>query len=141
MNTPEASEQTGKPANRGHKTRAFNHPSEPKAVTSVDIAELAEQAGKQLAKNTARPMNMTVLAEQAKNQLAKLTGLKPVSVTGAVKDERGWHIVMEMLEMVRIPASTDILGEYQILLDDDGNILSFERRRTHLRGQPIEKEK
>ena len=141
MSTTEPSEQTGKSASRGPKTKGFDHHSETKERASVDITELAEQVGEQMAKHTARPVNMTELAEEAKNQLAKLTGLKPVSVTGAAKDERGWSIVMEMLEMVRIPSSTDILGEYQMLLDDDGNVLSFERRRTHLRGQPIEKEK
>ncbi len=85
-------------------------------------------------------MNLRELAERAKSQLAELTGLKPVTVTGAFKDEQGWHVAVEMLEMSRIPTATDVLGNYEVLLDDSGNMLRFERKRTRLRGEPVEKE-
>ena len=83
-------------------------------------------------------MDMKELAEQGKNQLAELTGLKPITVTGAFKDEQGWHVAIEMLEMSRIPTATDVLGDYEVLLDGDGNILTFERKRTRHRGEPME---
>jgi len=85
-------------------------------------------------------MNMTKLAERAKNQLAEVTGLKPVTVTGTFKDEQGWHITLDMLEMSRIPTATDVLGDYDVLVDEDGNMMKFERKRTRLRGEPMEKE-
>ncbi|MCL4459067.1 MAG: gas vesicle protein [Chloroflexi bacterium] len=85
-------------------------------------------------------MDMRALAERAKSQLAELTGLKPITVTGAFKDERGWHITLDMLEMSRIPTATDVLGDYEVVLDDNGNLLRFERRRTRLRGEPMEAE-
>lgn len=85
-------------------------------------------------------MGIKELAERAKSQLAEVTGLKPVAVTGSFKDEQGWHIALDMLEMSRIPTATDVLGDYEALLDDNGNMLRFERRRTRLRGQPMEKE-
>jgi len=80
------------------------------------------------------------LAERAKSQLAEVTGLKPVTVTGTFKDEQGWHIEMDMLEMSRIPPATDVLGDYDVLVDEDGNMVKFERKRTRLRGEPMEKE-
>jgi len=85
-------------------------------------------------------MDMKELAERAKTQLAEVTGLKPVTVTGASKDEQGWHIALDMLEMSRIPPATDVLGDYEVLLDDDGNMLRFERKQTRLRGEPMEKQ-
>ena len=85
-------------------------------------------------------MNVSGLAERAKSQLAELTGLKPITVTGASKDEQGWHIALDMLEMSRIPSATDVLGDYEVLLDDNGNMLRFERKRTRLRGEPMEME-
>jgi len=84
-------------------------------------------------------MDMKELAERAKNQLAEVTGLKPVTVTGTFKDEQGWHITLDMLEMVRIPPATDVLGDYDVLMDEDGNMLKFERTRTRLRGEPLER--
>jgi len=80
------------------------------------------------------------LAERAKEQLAEVTGLKPVTVTGASKDEQGWHIALDMLEMSRIPTATDVLGEYEMVLDENGNMLRFVRKRTRLRGEPCEEE-
>ena len=85
-------------------------------------------------------MDIKKLAERAKGQLAEVTGLKPVTVTGTSKDEQGWHVAVDMLEMSRIPTATDVLGDYEVLVDENGNMLKFERRRTRLRGEPMEKE-
>lgn len=86
-------------------------------------------------------MDMKELSERAKSQLSELTGLKPITVTRAFKDEKGWHIALDMLEMSRIPPATDVLGDYEVLLDNGGNLLSFERKKTRLRGEPMEEEK
>ena len=86
-------------------------------------------------------MDVKELAEQAKSQLAEVTGLKPVTVTRTLKDEQGWHIALDMLEMSRIPTATDVLGDYEVLLDENGNMLMFERKRTRLRGEPMEEGK
>lgn len=83
-------------------------------------------------------MEMGQLLERSKIQLGDMTGLKPVSATGAFKDEKGWHIAVEMLEMSRIPPSSDLLGEYETLLNDDGEMLRFARKRTRLRGEQRE---
>lgn len=84
-------------------------------------------------------MDMKELAERAKSQLAEVTGLRPVTVTRTFKDEQGWHITLDMLEMARIPPATDVLGDYDVLIDEDGNMLKFERMRTRLRGEAFEK--
>ncbi|MDI6869286.1 MAG: gas vesicle protein GvpO [Coprothermobacterota bacterium] len=83
---------------------------------------------------------MKEIAERAKAQLEEVTGLKAVTVTGVFKDEQGWRIALDMLEMSRIPTATDVLGEYEVLLDEEGNMLRFERKRTRLRGEPMENE-
>ena len=83
-------------------------------------------------------MNMKELAERAKSQLAEVTGLKPITVTGSFKDEQGWLITLDMLEMSRIPPATDVLGDYDVLVDEDGNMVKFKRTRTRLRGEPVE---
>ena len=84
-------------------------------------------------------MDIKELAERAKSQLAEVTGLKPITVTRTFKDEQGWHITLDMLEMARIPPATDVLGDYDVLVGEDGNMLKFERRRTRLRGEPLGK--
>ena len=85
-------------------------------------------------------MEMTKLLSQAQRQLTEVTGFKPVAVTHAVKDAKGWHVGIELIEMARIPSASDLLGYYEVLLDKDANMLQFERKRTRVRGQPMEEE-
>jgi len=85
-------------------------------------------------------MEMTDLLERAKKQLADVTGLKPVAVTRAFKDNGGWCVGVEMLELSRIPTASDVLGDYQVILAEDGGMVRFERRKTRLRGEPMEEE-
>ena len=85
-------------------------------------------------------MQMIHFLEQAKRQMEDATGLKPETVTSAFKDEEGWHVGVEMLEMTRIPTATDLLGNYEALLGDDGTLLKFARRATRLRGDVMEEE-
>ena len=85
-------------------------------------------------------MSFVELARQAKEQLAQVTGLKPVVVSATFKDEHGWHVFLDMLEMKRIPDSADVLGYYEVLLSDDGDMLKFRRKRSPLRCQPVEDE-
>ncbi|GEM_PF-846530 len=82
-------------------------------------------------------IQLTQALEQAQHQLAQVTRLKPVTAIRAFKDEQGWHVSVEMLEMTRVPDSTDLLGRYEVVLDQDGSMVRFERRLTRLRGETV----
>ncbi len=71
------------------------------------------------------------LIEIAREELSKVTGLELSTTLGASKDERGWRISMEMIEKHSIPDQMDILAVYDVILDDDGKIVEF--NRTSLR--------
>ena len=81
-----------------------------------------------------------ILIEKARKDLSKLTGLTVSSTTGATKDEKGWHISIELVEKHSIPDQMDILALYEVLLDEDGNFLSFERKSMRRRMELMEKE-
>ncbi|MBI4289405.1 MAG: gas vesicle protein [Chloroflexi bacterium] len=83
-------------------------------------------------------MELRDVLEGARTQLASLTGLKPVCVSRVFKDGQCWHVGVEMLEMSRIPPSADLLGDYEVILAEDGNMMRFERKRTRLRGEAVE---
>jgi hypothetical protein len=80
------------------------------------------------------------IAQQAREQLAQLTGLKPDTVSAFNKDDQGWHVTVEFVELKRIPEATDVLASYQALLDDEGNLLSYQRTRRYYRGEVMEQE-
>lgn len=85
-------------------------------------------------------MEMVDILEKARQQLARMTGLKPEAVVRVARDNGGWQVGVQMLEMSRIPTATDVLGEYEVLLADDGGVLRFERKRIRLRGETTEEE-
>jgi len=80
------------------------------------------------------------IAQRAKKQLVQLTGLPPDTVAALTKDEEGWHVTVILLEMKRIPESGDVLATYQTLLDDEGNLVSYQRTRRYYRGHVGESE-
>ena len=83
-------------------------------------------------------LEMTSLLEQARTQMAAITGLKAGSVTRVIRENGVWRVGLEMLEMSRIPSATDVLGDYEVVLTEDGAIREFVRKRTRLRGEPME---
>lgn len=80
------------------------------------------------------------IAQRAKEQLAQLTGLTPDTVSSLRRDEQGWHIAVELIELKRIPEATDVLASYETLLDDEGNLLSYQRTKRYLRQEIMERE-
>ncbi len=78
--------------------------------------------------------------EKARKELSKLTGLTASSTIGVVKDEKGWNISIEMVEKRSIPDQMDLLALYEVLLDEDGNLLNFERKSMRRRMDLVEKE-
>ena len=68
-------------------------------------------------------------------QLAELTGRRPESVLGLQKNEDGWKVTVEVVELTRVPNSTDLLGCYVVALDGDGELVGYERVRRYQRGQ------
>ena len=83
-------------------------------------------------------MILTEVALRAMDQLSQVTGYRPVAVVGCTKEDRGWRITVNLLELSRIPPSSDLLGVYQALLDEEGNMLEFQRKMTHNRGDILE---
>ena len=83
-------------------------------------------------------MKPSEVARGAKEQLTALTGLDAVTVSGLDKVEAGWSVTVEMLELKKIPESTDVLGSYETVVDDDGNLLSYRRTLRYRRSDVME---
>lgn len=83
-------------------------------------------------------MRGTDIARLAKLELAQVTGLQPLTVSGVTKDEQGWRVSVDMIELKRLPDATDVLATYEVVLDDEGNLLNYQRIRRYLRGQVAE---
>jgi hypothetical protein len=80
-------------------------------------------------------MSGSEIVRKAKSQLADLTGLQPDTVSAFSHEDDGWHVTIEMVDLKRIPESTDVLESYECVLNDDGDLVSYQRVRRYQRGE------
>jgi hypothetical protein len=78
--------------------------------------------------------------ERVRGELPQLLGHPVDSVHGAEPDEdgNGWKVTVQVVELSRIPASTDVLGAYEVTLDAQGELQAYRRRRRYYRNQADE---
>jgi len=67
-------------------------------------------------------------------QLVELTGKAFEGIVGITKDDGGWTVEVEVLEMRRIPSTTDVLAVYEMTLDGDGDLAGYRRADRYVRG-------
>ena len=53
-------------------------------------------------------------------------------------DDDGWRLTVQVVELARIPHSTDVLGAYAVNLDRDGELTGYRRQRRYHRNQAEE---
>jgi hypothetical protein len=53
-------------------------------------------------------------------------------------DEGAWQVTVQVVELARIPNSTDVLGAYRVLLDSEGELAGYRRIRRYQRNQADE---
>jgi hypothetical protein len=75
------------------------------------------------------------LAQAALKTIKELTGYEAESITGLEWDGDEWQLTVEALELSRIPNTTDVIGEYQVKLDERGALRGYRRTGRHVRGQ------
>ncbi len=70
----------------------------------------------------------------AAQQLAELLGRLPDSVSSLKPTQDGWEAQVEVVELERIPDTTSVMASYRVALDEDGELISYERTRRYTRG-------
>lgn len=71
----------------------------------------------------------------AKAELLELTGQPAESVSSLNRTRDGWRVKLEVVELERIPHTTDILASYLVELDGDGELRSYERVNRYYRNE------
>lgn len=75
------------------------------------------------------------VVEQIRDDLSDVLGLPVERVTGLARSEEGWRAQVDVVEVSRIPPSTDVLASYEVGADRSGRLGSFERVRRFLRSE------
>ena len=84
---------------------------------------------------SARASSLRDLSERVLGEVSALVGCPAEGITGARRDDDGWVLVVEVLEVGRVPETTDVMATYDVGTDADGHVLEYQRRRRYLRGQ------
>lgn len=74
-------------------------------------------------------------AAKAVDYVDIMTGFPPEVVTAVEPQDDGWLVEVEVLELARVPATTDILASYAVELDASGSPRSYRRIRRYHRAR------
>jgi Gas vesicle synthesis protein GvpO len=73
------------------------------------------------------------ILDQARRYAEQLTGHEVEGFSSLEQDDRGWRIGLEVVELSRVPSTTDVLGSYELVLSDDGEFVDFRRAHRYYR--------
>jgi hypothetical protein len=75
------------------------------------------------------------LSQAALTTVQELTGYEPEAVTGLEWDGDVWQVTVDVLELSRIPNTTDMIGQYVVQLDESGTLQGYKRTARFQRAQ------
>jgi hypothetical protein len=75
------------------------------------------------------------LGRAAMTTVQELTGYEAEAVTGLEWDGELWQVTVDVLELSRIPNTTDVIGQYVVRLDEGGTLRGYHRARRFNRSQ------
>jgi len=113
---------------------------EPEPEPRAEREEPREEPEPEQRPSGAKPNETRRVVETAREQLAALLGKEPDSVSGLDRNGDGWIVTLEVVELPRIPESTDVLASYEVELDGDRNLVRYARGRRYYRSQAGDEE-
>src|SRR5690349_5191108 len=84
---------------------------------------------------TSRPHGLSAFQaiNCAQRVFKELTGAVAEAVSSVERTRDGWCVVIDIVELERIPATTDIIASYAVNLDPEGELLGYSRINRHFR--------
>jgi len=83
-----------------------------------------------------KPITLEEMISTGSKKLADLIGLKLLAVIGINRqDESDWSIKLEFIEREGIPNTMDLIGLYEAVYDQNGQLLNYTRLDMRKRGE------
>jgi Gas vesicle synthesis protein GvpO len=73
------------------------------------------------------------LVRRAVTEFTKLSGNLPEQISGLRSTDDGWSVLVEVVDLERIPSTTSILSTYRVDVDEQGGLVGYERIRRYTR--------
>ncbi len=138
-----ASQEEAEPESERQTTDEGEADEEPEGEAQVDAgepddrdepvrAQAQDHNSEQMGASTGEVASMIA---RAKQHAEAVIGSEPESVSGVERSNGNWRVNVEVVQLRRIPESTDILASYAVMLDGDGDLLSVQEMRRYRRSQ------
>lgn len=132
---------------RNREPQEIIHSSRPDSLDTDEMAErlrstLADMARGEPSPTIVKtaPVGAAAVVLLAKRELSLITGLEADRVSSVINEPDGWHVTVDLIELSRIPHSTDVIAAYDAVFSPEGTLLSYHRSRRYLRDQMSEDE-
>ena len=127
----DADERVGATADEPPQAQAQTPEPEPEPQPEPEEPEREEPEPRR----PAEPGEVGRIVARAKEQLRELRGMDAESVSSIRRTQDGWRVGLDVVEIRRVPESTDVLGTYEVDLDEDGELITFERTARYYRSE------
>ncbi|MEU5716112.1 gas vesicle protein [Streptomyces sp. NPDC020403] len=94
----------------------------------------ADRPTKTAAPRTSSARGPEHAARVASESLERLICHPAEGVSAVRRHDDGWCVVVDVLEVPRIPDTTSLLASYEVRLDDRGELMEYSRVRRYRRG-------
>ncbi|MGW4336693.1 gas vesicle protein GvpO [Rhodococcus koreensis] len=84
------------------------------------------------------PVSAAAAVSAALRDIEVLIGKESEGATSVLPTEEGWTVEVEVIDDRHIPPSADMLALYEVVLDLDGEMLSYRRTRRYRRGSALD---
>lgn len=125
-------------AGTSRRSSASASSSREKATSSSEKARSSSRSESRSHSATDQRISAVSAVKKAIEQFSTLTGRPPESVVGTRWNDDRWSVRLEVVESRRIPDSADLLAEYEVELDADGELMAYDRKDRYVRGRPSE---
>ena len=102
---------------------------------SASARKGGSSGGSRSAASSSNGLSAADVVAHARGELSELLGRPVEGVLGIERDHGNWLATVQVVELSRIPNTTDVLGEYEAVLDRNGELVSYHRTRRYQRGQ------
>ena len=79
------------------------------------------------------------LGNRALEEIEGLVGCPAEGVSGIRRTDDGWVVLVDVLELERMPSTTDVLGLYEVTINGDDEVSGYRRVKRYLRSQVEER--
>jgi hypothetical protein len=102
---------------------------------SSNSKDKQESGSSSRSNNSSKGPTTREIAAGAVEQVHDLIGRPVESITGVARDGDEWTVTLEVLELERVPTTTDVLGKYEVTMDKNGELIGAQRTRRYPRAE------